>query len=351
MAVEKHQQQKRRRIRRGSSQWTVSREEKKSDDEFTATALWHWPLNQSPTKKSATPRLPEIKMSDCQSRWCHRLHLSPISADSCFNQGAWVSLRHCDRDTHPLTSLLILRPSLPQCQEEPCRQEARKLNSFSTKRSRAWARSYWQEFDPIDWWNYVKGNCELPLSGANLVTFISCISHRKWSVCKVCMCTQGPSAGFMWLFIYSEWSSTPLFFLYIFLSVCLFFIYFFFFKKPCVQAQHEEWVILSDALRVERPSLWAVQPCLTRKREERACVLACVSVPCVCVRVYGGETLFLDVTVQPSQPLLSNTSLLFRGFHRRPAIRKTRSPNRRPAGAGRRSPTHIRGSWRLIVKG
>lgn len=106
-------------------------------------------------------------------------------------------------------------------------------------------------------------------------------------------------------------------------------------------------MILSDALRVERPSLWAVQPCLTRKREERACVLACVSVPCVCVRVYGGETLFLDVTVQPSQPLLSNTSLLFRGFHRRPAIRKTRSPNRRPAGAGRRSPTHIRGSWRL----
>lgn len=191
---------------------------KKSDDEFTAIALWHWPLTQSPTKKSATPRLPEIKMSDCQSRWCHRLHLSPISTDSCFNQGAWVSLRHCDRDTHPLTSLLILRPSLPQCQEEPCRQEARKLNSFSTKRSRAGARSYWQEFDPIDWWNYVKGNCELPLSGANLVTFLSCIivivivSHRKWSVCKVCMCTQGPSAGFMWLFIYSEWSSTPLFF-------------------------------------------------------------------------------------------------------------------------------------------
>lgn len=65
-----------------------------------------------------------------------------------------------------------------------------------------------------------------------------------------------------------------------------------------------------------RPSLRAPQSSLTRKREReregRACVLACVSPPsCVCVRVCGGETLFLDVTVQPSQPLLSNTSLLF----------------------------------------
>lgn len=48
-----------------------------------------------------------------------------------------------------------------------------------------------------------------------------------------------------------------------------------------MHARHGEWVILSDALRAERPSLWAVQPRLTRKREElvcvgvRACVCAC----------------------------------------------------------------------------
>lgn len=39
-------------------------------------------------------RLPEIKMSDCQSRWCHPPHLSPISVDSCLDQGAGASLRH-----------------------------------------------------------------------------------------------------------------------------------------------------------------------------------------------------------------------------------------------------------------
>lgn len=42
-----------------------------------------------------------------------------------------------------------------------------------------------------------------------------------------------------------------------------------------------------------------------------------------CVRA-GGETLFLDVTEKLSLPLLSNTSLLFRGFHRSPGARKTR---------------------------
>ena len=68
----------------------------------------------------------------------------------------------------------------------------------------------------------------------------------------------------------------------------------------------------SDAVRAGGPSLRAPQSSLSREREGRACVPACVSAPsCVCVRVCGGETLFLDVTVQPSQPLLSNTSLLF----------------------------------------
>lgn len=73
------------------------------------------------------------------------------------------------------------------------------------------------------------------------------------------------------------------------------------------------------------------------------------------VCVSGGETLFLDVTAQPSLPLLSNTSLLFRGFHRRPAIRKTRSPACRAAGAGRRLPkvqihTHTHGNWEVTCK-
>ncbi len=96
-------------------------------------------------------------------------------------------------------------------------------------------------------------------------------------------------------------------------------------------------MILSDALQAERPSLWAVQPCLTRKRGKGLCagVRACACRACVRVCLSGGETLFLDVTAQPSLPLLSNTSLLFRGFHRRPVIRKTRSPACRPAGAGR----------------
>lgn len=82
------------------------------------------------------------------------------------------------------------------------------------------------------------------------------------------------------------------------------------------------------SVRTERPppSLRS----LTRKEGEGMSLCSSVQCShrrcraCACVRVYGGETLFLDVTVQPSQPLLSNTSLLFRGFHRRAEVCKTR---------------------------
>lgn len=103
-------------------------------------------------------------------------------------------------------------------------------------------------------------------------------------------------------------------------------------------------MILSDALRAERPSLWgssALPDWEHRGSEEIACrrARACV---CEDACVSGGETLFLDVSAQPSLPLLSNTSLLFRGFHRRTAASKTRKPAYGAAGAGPSMQRHTR---------
>lgn len=275
-------------------------------------------------------------MSDCQSRWCHWPHLSPIRADSCFDQGAGASLRHCCvRDRPPPPTSLLIPCSGPHCisVRSPAGEEAKKDGSPLPSKEE---RSLRQEFDPwtddITWReivNYLSAALisspplkilYLNLSATGNKVFVKRPSF--WLHDGLFAVTDLPHHCSYFVFVRKKKKKSPQ------NPV----------KKSCVQAQHEEWVILSDALRAERPSLWPVQPCLTRRREGRACVLAGVracELPCVCVRVYGGETLFLDVTAQPSLPLLSNTSLLFRGFHRRPAIRKTRSPACGPAGAAR----------------
>lgn len=191
MAGEKHQY----RSSAGTKTWVISTshfqrergKKKKSDHEFTATAMWHWPLTQSPSKKHPPPC--EIKMSDCQSRWCHWPHLSPISADSCFDQGAGVSLRHCDRDTHPLTSLPIpFRGSHYISVMSPAGRKLKKKRDSSPflplKKERSLGQGLLTGIWPLNWWHYVKGNCESPFSRANLVTSIDdliskFINHRK----------------------------------------------------------------------------------------------------------------------------------------------------------------------------
>lgn len=76
----------------------------------------------------------------------------------------------------------------------------------------------------------------------------------------------------LYMMVYLQWL--------IFHPIVLFILNFFFFlKKSCVQAQHEEWVILSDALPSGPPSGQFSLAWLGREREElvfwRACV--CVS--------------------------------------------------------------------------
>lgn len=174
--------------RQGSSWQAISRDKKKkkkSDHEFTAAALWHWLLTQSPSKKQAlwnkNEWLPELVMSPAT--------FVPISEDSCFDQGAGVSLRHCDCDRpshpplthtpHPPNSHALLRPPLHQCQE-PCRQEAKRMAATSFPSKSNLGQELLIGVWPLFWWHYVKGNCEL----TNLVTFIDnlvskLIRHRK----------------------------------------------------------------------------------------------------------------------------------------------------------------------------
>lgn len=90
---------------------------------------------------------PEIKMSDCQSRWCHWPHLSPSVWIAASTRGLgcpWDTV-WCRHPTNPL-SLQIppFRAVLHQCQE-PCRQEAKRMavSSFPSKRKRARAGSCW----------------------------------------------------------------------------------------------------------------------------------------------------------------------------------------------------------------
>lgn len=84
----------------------------KSHHEFTATALWHWLLTQSPSYKTG-PRnknewLPELVMSlDA---------FVPISVYSCSDRGAGVSLRHYDRGPlHPPPPLPPDTHTHPRC--------------------------------------------------------------------------------------------------------------------------------------------------------------------------------------------------------------------------------------------
>lgn len=308
--------------------WVISTshfQRKKADDEFTATALWHWLLAQTRCKNQA----PEIKMSDCQSQWCHCPHLSPslqITASSGGLGRPWDTERGPPSlHTHTLAADTLFSPSLHQC-HKPCRQEAVRMAALPSHQSGEergpWAADrnltpglmVWRETVNYPW-------ADLISSPVLMILYLNWSASRNKEFVK---CTHRPTFAACYDSLFAVTNLPPH---YSYISA----------KKQkkqnktlskfCVYAQHGEWVILSDALRAERPSLWAVQPRLTRKREELVCV---------CVPV--GETLFLDVTAQPSLPLLSNTSLLFRGFHQRPVIRKTRSPACKLAGAGRGLP-------------
>lgn len=161
-------------------------------------------------------------------------------------------------------------------------------------------------------------------------------------------CTQGPTFSvFLWWFICSDWSATSLFFFYFFRKKT---------KKTkphwrnpaCRHSMRSEWFYLMHCELSGPPSGQFSLAWLGRRGKSLCAGWRAWACACVCVS--GGETLFLDVTAQPSLPLLSNTSLLFRGFHRRPAIHKTRSPAS-PAdllerGAGCEGLTHM---WEVNV--
>lgn len=86
----------------------------------------------------------------------------------------------------------------------------------------------------------------------------------------------------LYMMVYLQWL--------IFHPIVLFILNIFFFFFEEILCAGTAWGV-SDSIwcTAERPSLWAVQPCLTRKREGRACVLACVCLcrACVCVSMEG----------------------------------------------------------------